>query len=244
MKLSVGSYNIYHGENKFLQLQTGEHIIDLKETAKTVASLGVDLCGLNEVRNQWGEEGLCNQAEAIARELGWHYAFAKAIQIPGGEYGNALVSRYPIRSFYTLPIETTAEERDPEERYENRVLLVAEIETEEQPLTVMVCHFGLRKPEKQKAVFVVSEEMKKQLGPAVFMGDLNITPDTAFYHSLTDVMKDTLPGDPRENLTFSHQKPQNKIDYIFTNDLCRTLDARVHAVGISDHRPITATIEF
>ena len=35
MKLSVGTYNIYHGENKERQLQNGEHIIDLKETANT-----------------------------------------------------------------------------------------------------------------------------------------------------------------------------------------------------------------
>ena len=56
MKISIASYNIYHGENKWIQIETGEKIIDLTETAKTIASLGVDLCGLNEVRNQWGEE--------------------------------------------------------------------------------------------------------------------------------------------------------------------------------------------
>ena len=55
-------------------------------------------------------------------------SFAKAIHIPGGEYGNALVSRYPIRSVRALPIVTTPEERDTEEKYEDRVLLIAEIE--------------------------------------------------------------------------------------------------------------------
>ena len=244
MKLSVGSYNIYHGENKFLQIESGEHVIDLVQTANTVASLGVDLCGLNEVRNQWGGEGLCNQAEAIARELGWHYCFAKAINIPGGEYGNALVSRYPIRSVRALPIVTTPEERDTEEKYEDRVLLIAEIELAGSVLTVMVCHFGLRKAEKQKAVATVLREMAATDTPAVFMGDLNLTPDTAFYHSLAEALTDTLPGDPCENSTFSHQTPKNKIDYIFTNQKCRTLAAKVHAVGISDHRPITAEIEF
>ena len=244
MKISIASYNIYHGENKFLQLETGEHIIDLPRTAETIRSLEVDLCGLNEVRNQWGREGLCNQAEAIAKELGWHYAFAKAINIPDGEYGNALVSRYPIKSFYTLPVETTPEERDPTEKYENRVLLVAEIDTGETPLTVMICHFGLRKPEKQKAVSVVCEEFKKHSEATLFMGDLNITPDTAFYHSLADVMKDTMPDDPRENLTFSHQEPRHKIDYIFTNEAVRTLSAEVCPVGISDHRPVKVTVEI
>ena len=244
MKLSVGSYNIYHGENKWKQIENDEHIIDLKETAKTVAALGVDLCGLNEVRNQWGEEGLCNQAEIIARELGWHYYFAKAINIPGGEYGNALVSKYPIRSAYCVPIETTAEERDPALRYENRILLVAEVEVEDRILTVTVCHFGLRPQEKTKAVAVVTKEMGKITTPAVFMGDLNITPDTPEYAALAEVMTDTLPDPKGEHPTFSHQTPKAKIDYIFTNGLCKTVDAKIPAVGISDHRPIVATIEF
>ena len=244
MKLSIASYNIYHGENKWRQLETGEKIIDLKETAKTIASLGVDICGLNEVRNQWGEEGLCNQAEAIAKELGWHSYFAKAINIPGGEYGNALVSKYPIRSAYRVPIETTAEERDPTLRYENRILLIAEVEVEGKILTVAVCHFGLRPQEKTKAVAVVTKEIQRITTPAVFMGDLNITPDTPEYAALAEIMIDTLPDPTGIHPTFSHQTPKAKIDYIFTNGLCKTLDAEIPAVGISDHRPITAKIEF
>lgn len=244
MKISVGSYNIYHGENKWIRIETGDKIIDLKETAKTIAALGVDLCGLNEVRNQWGEEGLCNQAEVIARELGWHFYFAKAINIPGGEYGNALVSKYPIRTARLVPIETLPNERDPSLHYENRVLLVAEIEVEGKPLTVMVCHFGLRPQEKTKAVSIITKEIEGIKTPAVFMGDLNIQPDTAEYAALAAVMTDTLPDPNGEHFTFSHQNPKCKIDYIFTNQFCKTLKATIPAVGISDHRPITAVIEF
>lgn len=244
MKLSIASYNIYHGENKWIQIETGEKIIDLKETAKTIASLDVDLCGLNEVRNQWGEEGFCNQAEVIARELGWHYYFAKAINIPGGEYGNALVSKHPIKRAWSVPVETTAEERDPALRYENRILLIAEIELENKLLTVMVCHFGLRPQEKTKAVAVVTREMAKVTTPAVFMGDLNIRPDTEEYRALAKVMIDTLPDPEEKHPTFSHQNPCRKIDYVFTNSLCKTVDAKVYDAGISDHRPIGAIIEI
>ena len=112
MKISVGSYNIYHGENKWIRIETGDKIIDLKETAKTIAALDVDLCGLNEVRNQWGEEGLCNQAEVIARELGWHFYFAKAIDFEGsgpygpvyGPYGNGFLSKFPLLSHVSTRI--------------------------------------------------------------------------------------------------------------------------------------------
>ena len=244
MKLSVGTYNIYHGENKERQLQNGEHIIDLKETANTIRALGVDLCGLNEVRNQSGGAGLCNQAKEIAKELGWHYYFAKAINIPGGEYGNALVSRYPIRTARLQPIETSPEERLPGERYENRVLLIAEVEVEDRIFTVMVCHFGLRAPEKEKAVTLITKEFTAQTTPTVFMGDLNITPDTHYYEELAKVMTDTIPEPGAEHFTFSHQAPTCKIDYIFTNRFVKTLSAKVHAIGISDHRPISATLEF
>ncbi len=247
MRIRVGSYNIYHGEDKPLQLATGERVIDLAQTAETIRQLEVDLCGLNEVRNQSMTPGLCNQAEEIARHLGWHYAFAKAINITGGEYGNALVSRYPIRRFSAIPIVTTPDERMAEgslEHFEDRVLLSAEIQVEDDILSVMVCHFGLRKTEKQKAVQVISSQLAEACGPLVLMGDFNITPDTAFCHALCELLTDTMQGDVRDNLTFSHQNPTIKIDYIFTDASARVLDAKVHPIGISDHRPITATLEF
>ncbi len=247
MNIRVGSYNIFHGENKPLFLAEGTRVIDLAATAQTIAALGVDLCGLNEVRNQSMTPGLCNQAEEIAKHLGWHYAFAKAINITGGEYGNALVSRYPIRRFSAVPVVTSPEERAVETdqtHFEDRVLLIADIQVEDRILTVMICHFGLRKPEVKKAIQVISSQLKEIHTPVVLMGDFNITPDTAFYDSLAALLTDTMSRDPRENLTFSHQDPKIKIDYIFAGNGVQAKDAQVHPIGISDHRPVTADIIF
>ena len=90
----------------------------------------------------------------------------------------------------------------------------------------------------------MTKEMGKITTPAVFMGDLNIKPDSEEYAALAEVMTDTLPDPKGEHPSFSHQDPRFKIDYIFTNGLCKTVDAEIPAVGISDHRPIVATIEF
>ena len=242
MKLTVASYNILHGENDELR-QQGMHVIDLDRTAETIRALKADICGLNEVRNQNGE-GLCNQAEVIAEKLGMHVFFAKAIHIQNGEYGNALLSRYPIRAAYTVPIQTTAQERGDRTHFEDRVLLVATLDVQGNPLTVMVCHFGLQDIEKEKAIALLRQEVEKVDTPLIFMGDLNLTPDTAYYRELTSFLQDSCEETSAAVYTFARSERSCKIDYIFTNSACRVRLFGVAEIGVSDRLPIRAEIEF
>ena len=246
MRLRIASYNILHCENDILR-KKGERVIDPSQTAETVRALDVDICGLNEVYCQCGGDGLCDQSAVMGDVLGMHAVFAEAIDIPHGKYGNALLSRYPILSLRRVPICTLPEEREYKGKFEDRVLLVAQIEVAQVPLTVMVCHFGLESIEQERALEVVRREVARVNTPLIFMGDLNVTPDSRVYGELASFLQDAALSSNAEAealMTFSRDDPRMKIDYIFTNSLCRAVDFEVVRTGCSDHLPIRATVEF
>lgn len=243
MQIRIGTYNIQHGKWHGHFLETGEEIIDLVADAAVIRNAGLDICGLNEVRNQEQVEGLCHQAKVIAEELGYHFVFAPAIDYRGGTYGNALVSRYPILACRSCPIVVPEDEREQGVRYEDRVLLVAELVVEDKPLTVLVCHFGLHVTEMRRAIQVIRRELATVSGEAVLMGDFNLTPDSPEYATLAKLMRDSAPQG-EDLLTFPSHDPQVKIDYLFTSaSICAT-DVAVLETTQSDHRPYTATIEW
>lgn len=244
MKLLIGSYNILHGKDYPHYLQTKEERIDLIQTASAIKSLNLDICGLNEVRNQERVAGLCNQAKVIAEQLGYHYAFGRAIDHLGGEYGNAIVSRYPILSAKVIPIVIPAGERIEGQKYEDRSMLCAEILADGRRFTVIVTHFGLNADEMEKAIGVVRDYMATCETPLLLMGDLNFNSDSEFRERMCELLTDTaeITEDPCH--TFPSPEPIRKIDYVFTDSHFEAKRAFVPDVRHSDHRPYVTELEF
>lgn len=242
MDVKIGTFNILHGRDYMHYLATGEEVIDLMKVSDAIKTMGLDICGLNEVRNQENVEGLCNQARVIAENIGYCYAFGKAINSKGGEYGNALISRYPIEDVEFIPITVPKETRTGNKYYEDRVLIAAKMSIDKQPLTVLVTHFGLNGDEQAEAIRVVKEYISKCTDPIVFMGDLNLCPASECYGQLSSVFKDTAETLTGEASTYPCPHPKYKIDYIFCNDRCRVTGAYVPEINVSDHRPYVTDI--
>ena len=99
MKLRVASYNIRHGHDAGL---------DMAVLAKDILSAAPDVVGLQEVDVRTERvQGRDTLAELAAAAGFAHYAFCRAIPFAGGEYGTAILSRYPIRSFAVIPLPCT-----------------------------------------------------------------------------------------------------------------------------------------
>ena len=96
MKIRVVSYNIRHGHDVEL---------DMSLIAADILSVDADVVGLQEVdvgtSRVHGRDTLVELAAAAGFA---HYAFCRAIDFAGGEYGTAILSRYPIRSFAVIPL--------------------------------------------------------------------------------------------------------------------------------------------
>ena len=100
LKLRVGSYNIKHGEMVGL---------DMSVLADDIKALNLDVVGLQEVDVGTGRVGGKDTVKEIAESAGYeYYYFCKAIDLQGGGYGTAILSRYPIKKFETVQLCTDA----------------------------------------------------------------------------------------------------------------------------------------
>lgn len=231
-EIRIATFNIQHCRNYL----AGK--IDYPFFADAVRALGADVIGLNEVRGEGPAEGYDAQAEILAEATGYRYYFAKAIDVGGkNPYGNAILSRLPILSAKTVPIP------DPPTRtaaghYETRCVLAAEIEPApgEEPLTVLISHFGLNPDERESAVKTVLSLLPERR--ALLMGDFNATPDDITIAPLFEKLVPVC----RDFLTFPSDKPDRKIDHIFlTADLSASEEDCPTDI-VSDHLPLTVKV--
>ncbi len=102
--MRIASYNIHHG----MDVQMNMEIL-----GRDVAETGADLAGLQEIDQFVKRSGNQDTLSLIAAAAGLpHKGFSRGIDLQGGEYGTALISRYPIRSFSVTMLESgTAEQR-------------------------------------------------------------------------------------------------------------------------------------
>lgn len=105
MKLRIASYNIRHGHD------AGS---DMSLLASDICSVKADVVGLQEVDIGTARVHGRNTLAELAKAAGFaHYRFCRAIDYMGGQYGTAILSRYPICSFevISLPCEGAREAR-------------------------------------------------------------------------------------------------------------------------------------
>ena len=244
MKLRIGTYNILHGADFPRKLKTGEDAVDLLLCADSISRMALDICGLNEVRNQERVEGLCHQARFLAERLGYHYVFARAIDHAGGEYGNALLSRFPILSVALYPLIVPEGERVAGVRYENRVILDARLDVSGRELGVFVTHFGLYEDEIALAAETLVTLARSCTIPLIVAGDFNVTPDHTAIALLKTCLTDTAEITDDTLYTFPSHAPTKKIDYILTSGDMKTRSVTAPHLLTSDHKPLVAELEI
>jgi endonuclease/exonuclease/phosphatase family metal-dependent hydrolase len=229
------TYNICnaHGVNKAGEL-TGQ---DVLAVARVIRETEADIVGLNEVDFHTERGG---KERDLAKEIGdaaeMYAVFGRAIYGWGGEYGNALLSRWPIEKVTVTEVSPGTEDGE-----ETRSILSAEVATPEGRVRVMCTHFSwmhehLRIGAAKKIIELVKEGL-----PTVVMGDLNTGPNTEPVRVLTEVLRDT--GSGKAGLyTFPSHAPEMKIDYILTSPEVRVESIDTPRVLASDHLPLIAAL--
>lgn len=101
LALRVMAYNIHHCNPPS---KAGK--IDVEAIVKTIREQQPDLVALQEVDVFTGRSGNIDQAKMLAEQLEMHHYFGKAIDHDGGEYGVAILSRFPISEEQTHALPT------------------------------------------------------------------------------------------------------------------------------------------
>lgn len=235
MELNILSFNTQHCMNYITRK------IDYESVANLIKELDADIIGLNEMRGVGELEGYEAQMEILAALTGYHYYFAPALLVCGtSEYGNGILSKYPIKSAQKIMIPDP-ETKSGHQHYETRCILKAEINVD-AGLTVLVSHFGLNLDERVNAVKTLIPALEKE--KCVFMGDLNTTPEEPVLNDIRAHMKDADDMLSGKLLSFPSDKPEMKIDYIFVSPDIKIKYADIPAKIVSDHRPYIAKIEI
>jgi len=235
MNITLMSYNTQHCMNYV----TRE--IDFDIMLDTIQKCGADIIGLQEMYKKGVGSVRIPQAEYLAEKLGFYHYFASALRPAGGnDYGNALISRYPI-----LEAETIMIPNPPEKKYhgyyETRCLLKAKLDVGDG-LTVLVSHFGLNPDEQENAVQTVISNLAGER--CVLLGDFNMQPENEILNPIRERLFDTAEKFDAPKLSFPSDHPDRKIDYIFTSRDLKVCCADIPAIVSSDHRPHIATVEI
>jgi endonuclease/exonuclease/phosphatase family metal-dependent hydrolase len=160
----------------------------LEAVAWVIAGQGPDLVGLQEVDVGRQRSGFVHQARWLGQRLGMFWTFGAATESqegegPRGQFGNALLSRYPGVANRSRPLarpDYSNQPGVPEKYTEPRSVIGAALAAGLAPLWACVTHLGLTPDQRWQQVQEVSAF--GQEGPAgaltIILGDLNALPDS------------------------------------------------------------------
>lgn len=243
--LRVMTYNIYGA-----RATSPANAADLDAIAEVIRRQNPDFVTLNEVdvfTNRTGKD--VHQARDLAEKLGMEWHFSKAIDRDGGEYGDAVLSKYPIleKRSYRLPCAA-------EQPGEDRSLCVIRVQIDGKDLYVASTHLDHLSGDASRLVQATEIRRIRNTeleGDLILCGDLNAIPSSNVIATMTSFLTNTGPID---QYTFPSDDPSRKIDYImyapiehFGVQNCQVVsrgDQQVGGVDASDHRPVIADIRF
>lgn len=238
----VLTFNIHAGKDAAQQP-------NIERVAAVIDSTDADIVLLQEVDRRTARAGGADHLAELERLTGMHAAFAKSLNYQGGDYGIALLSRWPIDSAATVPLQVDPPQERSGVSHEPRVALHAVVRAPFGALHVLNTHIDAGGPasyRRQEAVGVLARIRNNVPAdaPLILGGDLNTRPSTdviaAVSLSLTDAFATCGTGNGD---TFPARQPDRRIDYVFFRQ-ARCLHARVHQSQASDHRPLLVTLEI
>jgi endonuclease/exonuclease/phosphatase family metal-dependent hydrolase len=237
--IKVMSYNIHHANPP-----SKPGLIDLDSIAGVIKKENPDLVAVQEVDVHTGRSGSSiNQAEELAVKTGMQVYFAKAIDHDGGEYGVAILSRFPLTAMTTHKLPTIESTKG-----EPRVLATAEVQLPGDQKIIFACtHFDALRTDSNR-VLQVKEAirlLKKEIHPVILAGDLNAAPGGEVINELDKHFTRTCKKNC--GFTIPVDKPKKTIDFIAysTGDPFKVISHKViDEKYASDHLPVVAELQL
>lgn len=231
--LRIMTFNIHHGEGL-------DGRLDVERIAQVIRDARADIVGLQEVDRGVGRTDQRDLLKELSDLTGLRYAFGKNIDLEGGDYGNALLSRFPIVSEGNRALE-------PIGGGEQRGVLQTVIDVTGRRVLVLTTHFDHRRDSAQRprsAAQMVDMVAQWGDGPVVMLGDFNDVPGSAAHATLTSVAIDAWAavGDG-DGYTIPVKAPTRRIDWVLLRGL-EPQEAQVIYTEASDHLPLLITATF
>lgn len=224
--LLVATWNVHGGVGR-------DRRYDPARIADVVREMQADIVALQEVGERNGE----NMLAALVAASGFHAVQGWTCKRWGCDYGNVVLSRFPIRESHRLDLTVP--------RCEPRGALDVVVDAPVRPLRVIATHLGLRPGERRMQVKRLLKALEHEaVHPTVLTGDVN-----EWY----------LWGRPLRWLhahfgvtpapaTFPSGRPVLSLDRLWTEPAAMLDAVNVHATALarvaSDHLPLVARLRW
>ena len=226
-ELRVLTWNIHHGVGL-------DGKLDLERIAKVITHHQPDVVLLQEVDKNCTRSGGVDQAAELARLTQLKAVFGKAMDLQGGEYGQAILSRTELENLHIHALPSQGEPR---------IAVSATTQSVLGPLTVASVHLDYEDEARQNAqAQVCAAALLATPHPVVLAGDFNAKPDS---RALANFAQAPWTVNPKEGPPATHpaDKPEIEIDYVIVRGLRAAKPATVIAESVaSDHRPVLTTV--
>jgi len=222
--------------------------ISTRRIARIIAQYDPDVVALQELDVGRGRTQEVDQAHEIARELEMEFHFHPALQIEEELYGDAVLSRYPIRLIRSGALSGPPNRPD----LETRGALWVEIDVDGHKAQIINTHLGVRPVEQR---FQIETLMGSKWlshpechGPVILCGDFNANPSHKTCRRITQMLNDA--QDKLDNhvpqRTWFGRFPVGRIDHIFVAkeiqvQACLVPRTTLTRIG-SDHLPLIVDV--
>ncbi len=229
MVLSVATYNIHRGVGR-------DSKRDINRIVQIIGEMNADVIGLQEVESRLGGPVQEHQLNYLAAELGLSAVAAPTMRQAGVEYGNALLSRLPVRESRRLDLSFPG--REP------RGALDVDLQVGDETVRVITTHFGLQIRERRQQLEWLLQTLADVVRPlTILLVDLN---EWVPWSRLVRRLSGKLGQVPAPR-TFPSTFPLLPLDRIWVSPSNTLLTMETHRTSLSrvasDHLPLTAKVD-
>lgn len=248
VRLRIATYNIQAGAGMDRQF-------DVARTAEAIRGLRADVVGLQEVDVHWSARSQWRDlATELAQRLEMRVFFGPIYSLepleaglPRREYGNAVLSRYPIvhaENHQITRLSTQVPNPVPELAPGFPEVVV---NARGARVHVYATHLDYRADPAVREMQVADtlHIMDRGQGrPQILLGDLNARPDAAELGPLWAVLDDAwaVAHPSEQGLTYPTTLPDRRIDYVTVNSRVHVREVTVIQTQASDHLPVVAEL--
>jgi endonuclease/exonuclease/phosphatase family metal-dependent hydrolase len=233
--LRVMSYNIHHGEGV-------DGKVDLERIAKLIVEARADVVALQEVDRGTERTQKRDLPAELAKLTGLIVRFDKNIAHQGGDYGNAVLTKFPLKSAKNTHLKMAG---PGEQRGIQQLLL----DVRGREVLFLNTHLDHRRDEAERLLSAAQvSEIVAGAGklPVIFCGDFNATPESQTSARLQEFLTDTWAVVGRgPGFTIPVAKPAKRIDYVWiSREFIEPLTMEVLRSNASDHLPVVAELRL
>jgi len=205
---------------------------DLTRIVDLVRRHEPQVVALQEIDSRLGKSSRSDAFEYLGEELGGNAHATRLITAPDGDYGHAVISRWPMTEAHHHDISYRRRER--------RAAIETVVHTPHGPLHLVAAHLGLSFRERHHQAIQLADITRRGTHRTVLLGDLN---DWIGRGSVQRVLDELFPGHSHIK-TFPSLYPLFPLDRIYcrpTSMLLRCWTDPAARIA-SDHLPVIADL--